>query len=499
MLTRKSLIFLTVSLGIAVILFLQISDLTTIALWHDEAFSALLIQQEFGEMMERISQDVHPPLYYILLDPWANIFQNSLFSLRLFSLFFGLLSIIGTYVLAREIFRRRSIALLSSLFMFFNAFQIQYNMEARMYTLGTFFAIISSIFLLKGLKSKSILWWLLYATTASAAIYTHYYLGFILLAQGAFTLLYIQKETGFSPLSWIRNTNLRLLLISMGLIILSFLPWLPTFLNQIQRVQDAFWIPGITLWSIPSTLFKMLTSFDINPALFSIPMIAGTTGIFILGALLLLLFKYKETGKWLIVFSLVIPFLASLLLSLKTSIYLDRYFIIFLPFLLITIAAALISIKPLLLRKSLIIILVSAAFLSFPIYWQSINAEARPGMAAASQYLNESMEDQNKLIINSSFVYFTFKYYNTTPVHPLLYAPGEIPHFSGTALLNKEDIITDFNTAVKLGDTVWTLDTTGFGNFQPNVPSSWKKEIEKIYQDAPDFKGVIIVRKYIVE
>lgn len=151
------------------------------------------------------------------------------------------------------------------------------------------------------------------------------------------------------------------------------------------------------------------------------------------------------------------------------------------------------------LRSSLITILTLAAFTSFPIYWQSINADAKPGMAAASQYLNESVEIQDKLIVNSSFIYFTFQYYNTTSINPLLYAPGDIPHFSGTALLNEEDLLSDFNKAAVSGDTVWTLDTTGFGNFQPSVPSSWAKESEKIYKDAPDFKGVIIVRKYIVE
>ncbi len=499
MLSKQSLIFIAVSIGIAVILFLQVSDLTTIALWHDEAFSALLIQQDFSEMIGRIGQDVHPPLYYILLRPWIDISQNSLFSLRLFSLFFGLLSIIATFLLAKEIFRKRSIALLSSVFMFFNSFQIQYNMEARMYTLGTFFAVVSSLFLIKGLKTKSLVWWLLYAGIALAGIYTHYYLVFIVLAQGAFSLFYIQKETGFSLISWMRNTNFRLLLGSIVLIILSFLPWLPTFLAQIQRVQDAFWIPGITIWSIPSTLFKMFSGFDINPAILSIPLIGSITATLVLGALLLLLFKYKETGRWLILFSLVIPFAASLLLSLKTSIYLDRYFIFFLPFLLIAVSAAVMSIKHLIVRNSLIGILTLAAFASFPIYSQSINAETRPGMAAASQYLNESVQPQNKLIVNSSFIYFTFQYYNTTSIHPLLYAPGEIPHFSGTALLDKEYIITDFNKAATTGDTVWTLDTTGFGNFQPSVPVSWIKESEKIYKDAPDFKGVIIVRKYIVE
>ena len=38
---------------------------TDISLWHDEAFSALLIKYNWSEMMYRIGLDVHPPAYYV--------------------------------------------------------------------------------------------------------------------------------------------------------------------------------------------------------------------------------------------------------------------------------------------------------------------------------------------------------------------------------------------------------------------------------------------------
>jgi len=499
---QRSLIFLALTLGVGAILFFQLFNLTSISLWHDEAFSALLVQQGFGEMIERIGQDVHPPLYYILLRPWADTLGTSLFSLRFFSFVFGLLTVAGTYFLAREIFRKRSIALLSSLFVFFNAFQIQYNMEARMYTLGSFFVVASSLLLLKGLKTKgrvSLLWWLGYAATAAAGIYTHYYVGFVLLSQGIFALYWIWQREGFKIALWMRNTNFRLLLFSSAFVLLSYLPWLPTFLRQVNQVQNAFWIPPMTIWSIPTTLFKMLTGFGIDPERFSLPLLAGGTLALVLGALFLLIIRYSQKSRWLLISALVIPFLASVLLSLRTSIYLDRYFIFFLPFLLMGIAAAVLSIKISFLRRSLLAILTVGALASFPLYWQSIQPEEKPGMAAAARYLNESVQSQDKLFINSSFVYFTFTYYNQTSLHPLLYAPSALPHFSGTALLDDENILKDFERAVKDGDTVWTVDTTGFGNLQPAVPSSWTKESEAAFQDTPDFKGEIIVRKYRVE
>ena len=116
-------------------------------------------------------------------------------------------------------------------------------------------------------------------------------------------------------------------------------------------------------------------------------------------------------------------------------------------------------------------------------------------MAGAAAYLNREAMLQDKIFVGSSFVYFTFRYYNQTSICPKLYAPGELSHFSGTALLSDEDIIKNFQEAEK-GEIVWLVNTTGFGNFQPEVPSGWIKLEEKSFQDAYDYRGWIIISKY---
>jgi chromatin segregation and condensation protein Rec8/ScpA/Scc1 (kleisin family) len=42
---------------------LRLYNNTAVALWHDEAFSALYIKYSWSEMIHRIILDVHPPLY----------------------------------------------------------------------------------------------------------------------------------------------------------------------------------------------------------------------------------------------------------------------------------------------------------------------------------------------------------------------------------------------------------------------------------------------------
>lgn len=480
---RLAPIFLLILAGI--LFGFQFLHLTTMALWHDEAFSGLLIQYGLPEMMHRIALDVHPPLYYLVLKIWAMVFTSSLFALRLFSFTFGALTIFATYALAKKITEKKSIALLSSALLALSSFQIQYNLEARMYTLGTFFIVCSSIFLLQGLRRNEKKYWFLYALFTSAALYTHYYTFFIACAQGLFLLYSIFKNA----------TIIRSVFFSFALVFISYIPWLPTFLKQLKQVEQSFWIPPMTIWSIPSTLLKMLTGVALPPERFAPLLVFGTLLIFASS-----IFAVKKLSnnpkKWLLPLALYIPFIGSIVLSLKTSIYLDRYFIFSLPFFFILIASALLYTPNVFTKRLLIVTLVMGTFVSFPIFWHVLKPEQKPGMAGAASYLNQRANPHDKIFVGSSFVYFTFKYYNNTSIAPLLYAPTKLQHYSGTALLSDNDIIKDFSRGVKNNDKVWTIDTTGFGNFQPQAPSSWIKKSEAIFPDVYDYRGSIIVREY---
>src|SRR3990167_1090258 len=91
--------------------FIRLRNNTAIALWHDEAFSALLIRMPFSEMMHRIGLDVHPPFYYWLLRFWADLFGHSLASLRGFSVFFGVATVFALYLLVKLMTNNNRLAL----------------------------------------------------------------------------------------------------------------------------------------------------------------------------------------------------------------------------------------------------------------------------------------------------------------------------------------------------------------------------------------------------
>src|SRR6185503_2844401 len=92
---------------------LRLWNLTAISLWHDEAFSALLIKYSWSEMMYRIGLDVHPPMYYVFLRVWHYGFGDSLWSLRAMSVFFGVAAIVAAYAFVHAAFKNKTAALIA--------------------------------------------------------------------------------------------------------------------------------------------------------------------------------------------------------------------------------------------------------------------------------------------------------------------------------------------------------------------------------------------------
>lgn len=476
---------------------LQLYNLTATALWHDEAFSALLVQYDTKEMLYRIGLDVHPPLYYLLLKGWVAFLGNSLFVLRLFSVFFGAITVLAVYVFVKEAFQSQKLAFFSSVLFAFSSFQIQYAMEARMYTLATFLTVVSSYFLLKALKLKHWLWWFFYALTVSAGIYSHYFVLFWVIAQGIFIIYWLFREVKFNFIEWLKNKNFQFALAAYLFTIVSFLPWFNIFLRQMRQVQENYWIPPMNIWSIPATVFKITTGegIDVSRSWYLL--------VFLMAIVLALaayfLKKTKASAKWLIFLLLTIPFGAVSALSLRTSVYIDRYFIFSLPFYLILITGAILAIRNKWAKNTLVVLAIFVSLIAFPIRWHNLRVEKKPGMAAVAAHLNQEVKPGEKVYVGSSFVYFTFKYYNQTGILPKLYVPGELPHFSGTALLSSEDIIQDFTQETIKYDTVWLINTTGFGNYQPTLPGNWLKQEERGFEDVYDYRGWIIVSKYQIQ
>jgi mannosyltransferase len=489
-------------------LFFRIYNNTAIALWHDEAFSALYVRDySWGEMMRRIGLDVHPPLYYWILRLWTYAFGTSLISLRGFSILFGTLTIWAVYLLVKKAFKNQRLALLSAFLIAINPFQAQYALEARMYTLGTFLIVLSSYWLLRALENKKWKDWIIYGVLAAGCIYTHYYLIFSVAAQGLYLIYWLFKNKQVNK-NLFKNQTIQVI-GAYAISLVLFLPWLKQFLIQRQRVDKQYWIPAMDRWSIPNTIWKMI--FGGQGIRHLILILATLITIVIL---YLYIRRIKNQERWLVLFGLLVPFVASILLSLQTALYLDRYFVFASLFFTIHAACVIYQIPRPQMRQVISVVFIGAMVFTFFKNWSDMGVKnlfidrslnKKPGMAAASAIVNEYARPDDKIYVGSSFVYFTFRYYNQTGISPRLISSENlesIPHFSGTALLSPSDLIltdTIFNNPeVEKNNTVWLVWTTGFGGSKPNVPGNWRTVTQYQYADAPGFKGDIYITQYHV-
>ncbi len=512
---------------LAVAVLLRFYHLTAISLWHDEAFSALLPGYGWSEMFYRIGLDVHPPVYYVLLKLWGQLFDLSLFSLRSFSAVFGVASVYMTWLLVRRAFSSERFALTAALLVAVNPFQAQYSPEARMYTLGGFIALAAAYSLvvalqnqralsetgrigaadgmLRGSRRAAAFGYLAFAVLAAAGALTHYYLLFTDVALALYGLVY----------AWRHFRGLRAYL-PLGLSFLLsgalFLPWLKVFLFQLKQVGGGYWIPPINVWSVPETVWQLFVALPAGGAeqLQHRAYLAGSVALVLV--LLWFLRRTQRTEKWLLVFCFLAPFAGALAFALlahltgsKSSVFLVRYFLFAAPFGTAIVAGWLSQMR--FWRLATVLIVACAALGTYGVYryWHVTDVPRRPGMAAASNFLAQNVEPNQPVVLGTSFMFFNYKFYNRTPSAPVLYSGGvtkasDISHFAGSALLTDRDLLPDMKTAGKKGGTVWLIWTYAFGSNKPSVPENWKQVLENEYPDVRPYLGTsVYVTEYKVQ
>src|SRR6266849_69174 len=55
-----------------------------------------------ADTVSRVAGDVHPPLYFVVLNSWISVAGDSIFAVRLLSTFFALLGAAGVYALGSK-------------------------------------------------------------------------------------------------------------------------------------------------------------------------------------------------------------------------------------------------------------------------------------------------------------------------------------------------------------------------------------------------------------
>ena len=101
---EKYYIYLILLLGFV----LRLRNILNRDFWYDEAFTGVTVKANFWEMIRITINDVHPPLYYILLKMFSYFGDYSVFSVRFFSVILGILGIWAVYLFTKELFNKKA-------------------------------------------------------------------------------------------------------------------------------------------------------------------------------------------------------------------------------------------------------------------------------------------------------------------------------------------------------------------------------------------------------
>lgn len=201
--------------------------------WYDEAVSAHFAKASFADLLSgKVKDNGNPPLYGIALRAWAASFGQSDISLRMLSVFCGVLTVPLLALLGRRLLDPKT-GLFAAGLLAISPLEVELSNEARTYALTHLFAVANMLLFVVWTQRRRWSDLLLYAVTMALSWSSHYYAPALPLAQAA-------------PLLFVPRLR-KLILPWLGSLVLAALLWspcLPIFLDQIRTPGNLSRIPG---------------------------------------------------------------------------------------------------------------------------------------------------------------------------------------------------------------------------------------------------------------
>lgn len=406
------------------------------SLWYDETVSMLLARAEIPELLRHTAGDIHPPLYYLLLNLWGRLAGGSEFSAAFLSLWFGVLLIALVYRVTREWVPVRPAATLAALLVAVSPYNVWYSQEVRMYTVGAVLGLLSVYFLRRMLSRDKIFSsdFFAYAIFTALGLYTLYYFVFLMVFQWIWVgVRVVQSENRIvSPRETTRITNFA---VSQLAVVLLYLPWLPTAFRQ---ATDPPVPPWRELVALPRVLAETWSALTLGQAVDPLLFAPFTLLLLVpIGALLwhdrkpesaIRIPKFQNAvSAWFLFGYTFIPLAAIYLFSLWKPLYHVRYLFTYSPAFYMLAAWALVftaysfmqwfRVRRDVLPKALgaLAVLVTLGFVVLTgyglyNYWHN-EQYAKDDLRGAVSTIAERWRPGDVILVNAGYAYPAFAYY----------------------------------------------------------------------------------------
>jgi len=217
--------------------------LTTSPLWLDEALSVNIARLPLDELLAALRRDGSPPLYYLVLHGWISIFGASDLAVRALSGVVSLATAPLLWLAAKRTYGDRAGVAATAVFLS-SPFAIRYATETRMYALAMLLAVLGYLLVRRSLERPSWSLAVAIAAVSGALMLTHYWSFHLIVIAGAILVLHARRVRDRKP------ALITIVAIAAGGVF--FLPWLTTFLFQLERTG--------TPWGRPASLNILASS-----------------------------------------------------------------------------------------------------------------------------------------------------------------------------------------------------------------------------------------------
>lgn len=454
---------------------LRVNNLGNQSLWWDELKTLERATLPIKDMLvDLISKRNHMPLYFFIMRSWVLFTGQSAFTLRYFSLVWGLLSVAEMYRLGRMI-GGQAVAVVSALLMAVAPFHVWYSQEARMYTMLPFALLVANDFFLQALRNRNRFYWVGYGIAMLSATYIHYFALFIFAAHYAFFALHI-RQLRQAAVRWFIVTAAvgGLTIIWMGVVAgtSGYAESVPGWIGKISWLD-----PLLTIWNFSSG-FGLLPMDILGLGLVIL------YGLAFLISLSLLRHNTPRGHVFRLLFLwFIVPFTITFFVSLdwRTTIqsdfsfYMDRYLIIIMPPFLLLTAWGLVSLAC--GRNKLLVSLM--AFVFVVTFTSQFSFHNKPEYAR-KDWLNafahiKQFAAPGDIIVGQENVLLPFHYYQDEDI-PFL----QIPAPDGDTITAAYDQVMTERLEVlqRNANRMWLVDVF-YNNNPHNFPDSYTANVVK--------------------
>lgn len=285
--------------------------------WYDEAFSAHAIRLSPSELLSlTIHHDPHTGFFHAFLKAWSWIGGESELWLRSFSALCGALAAMILYSIAHRLYGERT-AIVASGALALNGFFVMYAQEARPYAFVLLWCCITTRIFISAVDHNDLRRWLLWGVVTALAIYAHPFAAGVTFAQLC-SLTVVPR--------WATRNRDVLAGCLVGAVVV--LPWI--WMVAVDSNDHLGWVPELSTRSIGYVVHQLTG----NGSYVMSAVVALCVGALVASILIRLRRVSNRAELWpdllTVLWALLLPMLL-LVVSLRSSVLVPRYFIPALP------------------------------------------------------------------------------------------------------------------------------------------------------------------------